>query len=90
MRKNEALQIKTRDATQSVNINTLANEVKAAQSAPMVARDGTQGESPDPNNVAVVISADRTVQYESVVKVMDTLQKAGIQRVGLSVQLVNN
>ena len=90
VRKNEALQIKTRDATQSVNINTLANEVKAAQSAPMVARDGTQGESPDPNNVAVVISADRTVQYESVVKVMDTLQKAGIQRVGLSVQLVNN
>ena len=57
VRKNEALQIKTRDATQSVNINTLANEVKAAQSAPMVARDGTQGESPDPNNVAVVISA---------------------------------
>jgi biopolymer transport protein TolR len=35
----------------------------------------------------VVISADRNVKYESVVKIMDTLQKAGIQRVGLSVQL---
>jgi biopolymer transport protein TolR len=36
---------------------------------------------------AVVISADRNVKYEMVVKVMDTLQRAGIQRVGLSVQL---
>jgi biopolymer transport protein TolR len=38
-------------------------------------------------NAAVVISADRSVKYESVVKVMDTLQRAGVQRVGLSVQL---
>ena len=38
-------------------------------------------------SVAVVISADRSVKYESVVKVMDTLQRAGVQRVGLSVQL---
>jgi biopolymer transport protein TolR len=36
-----------------------------------------------------VISADRNIKYESVVKVMDTLQRAGVQRVGLSVQLVN-
>ena len=34
----------------------------------------------------VVISADRNVKYESVVKLMDTLQRAGIQRVGLSVK----
>jgi biopolymer transport protein TolR len=34
----------------------------------------------------VVISADRNVKYEQVVKVMDTLQRAGIQRVGLSVK----
>jgi len=37
----------------------------------------------------VVISADRTIAYETVVKVMDSLQRAGVQRVGLSVQLVN-
>jgi biopolymer transport protein TolR len=36
---------------------------------------------------AVVISADRSVKYETVVKVMDTLQRAGVQRVGLSVQI---
>jgi biopolymer transport protein TolR len=40
-----------------------------------------------PGASAVVISADRSVKYETVVKVMDTLQRAGVQRVGLSVQL---
>ena len=35
----------------------------------------------------VIISADRSIQYETVVKVMDNLQRAGVQRVGLSVQL---
>ncbi len=34
----------------------------------------------------VVISADRSVKYEAVVKVMDTLQRAGVQRVGLAVK----
>ena len=41
----------------------------------------------DEANTAVVISADRSVKYETVVQVMDTLQRAGIARVGLSVQL---
>jgi biopolymer transport protein TolR len=36
--------------------------------------------------VPVVISADKSVKYEAVINVMDQLQKAGIQRVGLSVQ----
>jgi biopolymer transport protein TolR len=37
-------------------------------------------------NTPVVISADKAVRYEQVVKVMDTLQRAGVQRVGLSVK----
>jgi biopolymer transport protein TolR len=37
----------------------------------------------------VVISADRAIKYETVVKAMDTLQRAGIARVGLSVQLTD-
>jgi len=41
----------------------------------------------DSDNTAVVISADRNVKYETVVQVMDSLQRAGIARVGLSVQL---
>ncbi len=40
----------------------------------------------DAAKVPVVISADKNVKYETVVKVMDTLQRAGISRVGLSVQ----
>ena len=34
----------------------------------------------------VVIAADRNVKYEQVVKVMDVLQRAGVQRVGLAVK----
>ena len=36
--------------------------------------------------VPVVISADRSVRYEIVVRVMDVLQKAGIKRIGLAVK----
>ena len=42
-----------------------------------------QGGSAD---VPVVISADRSVKYDSVVRTMDVLQRAGVQRVGLSVK----
>ena len=41
-------------------------------------------------NVPVVISADKSVRYETVVKVMDTLQRAGVKRVGLSVKQAGN
>lgn len=34
----------------------------------------------------VVISADKSVKYEQVVRAMDVLQRAGIQRVGLAVR----
>ena len=39
--------------------------------------------------VPVVISADKAIQYETVVKVMGALQEAGVTRVGLSVQTGN-
>ena len=38
------------------------------------------------DDVPVVISADRNVRYDSVVRVMDTLQRSGVRRVGLSVK----
>ena len=37
-------------------------------------------------DVPVVISGDKAVRYEIVVRVMDTLQRAGVRRVGLSVK----
>ncbi len=78
--KNETLELKVEDKTSSINLKELAAAVKQAQGA----RDSAAAA-----NSAVVISADRSVKYETVVKVMDTLQRAGIQRVGLSVQLAN-
>ena len=73
--KDEALELKIGDRTTSVTLRELAAQVKQAQSTQAA------GQS------AVVISADRNVKYEAVVKVMDTLQRANVQRVGLAVQL---
>ena len=73
--KNDSIQMKIKDKTSSIALKEVAAAVKLAQGSA--------------ENSAVVISADRNIKYESVVKVMDTLQRAGVQRVGLSVQLVN-
>ena len=37
-------------------------------------------------DVPVIIAGDKAVRYERIVKVMDTLQRAGVQRVGLAVK----
>jgi biopolymer transport protein TolR len=78
--KNDKLELKSADKTSPVDLGGLAKAVQRAQGAK---------DSAAAANTAVVISADKNVKYESVVRVMDTLQRAGIQRVGLSVQLVN-
>ena len=57
---------------ESIPVNRLAERVKKAQ--------GSNASNP------VVISADKNVKYEAVVQVMDTLQRAGVQRVGLAVK----
>lgn len=73
------LELKLKDSTQVTSLQDVARNVKAAI-------DG-KGGAAFSGSSAVIISADRNVKYESVVQVMDTLQRAGIQRVGLSVQL---
>ena len=73
IQKDESLELQTDGQTRRLTVNDLAESVKQAQ-----------GQASAP---AVVISADRQVKYEVVVKVMDTLQRAGVPRVGLSVQL---
>jgi biopolymer transport protein TolR len=73
IQKDESLELVNDGKTSKLMIGGVAEAVKNAQ--------GAEG------NTAVVISADRNVKYENVVKVMDTLQRAGIARVGLSVQL---
>nr|WP_145551396.1 biopolymer transporter ExbD [Variovorax boronicumulans] len=71
--KDERLEVKGDAVTQTISQRELAAAVKQAQG----------GDA----NAPVVISADRNVKYETVVKAMDALQRAGIARVGLSVQL---
>jgi biopolymer transport protein TolR len=73
VQKDDSLEMVSDSKTQKINLESLANSVRVAQTGQV--------------NSAVVISADRNVKYEMVVKVMDTLQRSGIQRVGLSVQL---
>ncbi len=80
LRNNDALELKVKDQTTSVALIDLPGAVKSLQGGPNSAQAA---------NSAVVISADKTVKYESVVKVMDSLQRAGVQRVGLSVQMAN-
>jgi biopolymer transport protein TolR len=73
--KDDAIEMKIEDKTSSLGLENIASAVKNAQT-------GVE-------NSAVVISADKNIKYESVVKVMDKLQREGVQRVGLSVQLAN-
>jgi biopolymer transport protein TolR len=75
--KDETLELKSQNKSMPVSMKEIANAVRQAQS----------GQADADTDSAVVISADRTVKYETVVKVMDTLQRAGVKRVGLSVQL---
>ncbi len=76
--KDEKITLKstgTTVATRSTSLDMLARDVRQLQ--------GEVAQGP------VVITAERSIKYETVVKAMDTLQRAGVQRVGLAVQLVD-
>jgi biopolymer transport protein TolR len=76
IQKDESLEIKSgkaQEITAAAAMGNVADKVKKLQAGNA--------------NTAVVISADKAVKYETVVGVMDRLQRAGIARVGLSVQL---
>jgi len=77
--KDEVIQIKSAGATTAVKLGEVGGAVKRLQPAVPASEQVTP----------VVISADKSIKYETVVKVMDALQKAGVARVGLSVQTGN-
>ena len=79
--KTEALQLRSGDKTVSTTLKEVASAVQRSIAPPKGADKGQI-------NAAIVISADKSVKYETMIKVMDTLQRADIQRVGLSVQMV--
>ncbi len=66
------LRVDNKDEGAAVALDKIAARVKSLQG--------------DDANTPVVISADKSVKYEAVVNVMSRLQKAGVQRVGLSVK----
>ena len=77
--RDEQVQVKLGNASgeaPSVPMNRLAASVRELQG----------GVAQGAESTPVVISADKNVSYETVVKVMDTLQRAGVVRVGLAVQ----
>ncbi len=73
--KDESIELKVDD-------KTTRTTVKEAVAGALRSQQGVEA-----GKAAVVISADKSVKYETVVSVMNELQKAGVQRVGLSVQL---
>ncbi len=77
--KDEVIQIKSAGNTTPVKLGEVGAAVKRLQPAVPANEQVTP----------VVISADKSIKYETVVKVMDALQKAGVARVGLSVQTGN-
>lgn len=69
------LRVNSQDAG-IVMLADLARKVKEVQ-------DSAEGGA---GAVPVIISARKDVRYEAVVQIMDTLQRAGVARVGLSVR----
>jgi biopolymer transport protein TolR len=76
--KNGSLELKNDSANikqTSIAIDKIANLVKNAQSG-----------KPE---IPVIIGADGSVEYKTVIAVMDKLKRANIQRIGLAVQVTN-
>lgn len=76
--KEERITLKSTGTVNTTLSTTLQNLARDVQ--------GLQGEA---SRGPVVITAERSIKYETVVKAMDILQRAGVQRVGLSVQLAD-
>jgi biopolymer transport protein TolR len=90
------LRLDNKTETERVNLKQLPQKVLALQGGIALgvkaggATAGTLGVAAvgvgAGSNTPVVISADKGVQYDTVVKVMDSLQRAGVVRVGLAVR----
>jgi len=79
IRKDETVEIKRSAKAAATPSSTRSIAADIVKLEPLVQAKGDEA-------VPVVISADKSIQYETVVKVMGALQEAGVARVGLSVQ----
>ncbi|TAG32969.1 MAG: biopolymer transporter ExbD [Polaromonas sp.] len=88
--KDETVQIKFKKDTSPTTVAaTVASTVASIASDIVKLEPKVKSAAPGEQAVPVVISADKSIQYETVVQVMDKLQKAGVVRIGLSVQTGN-
>ncbi len=74
--KNERIEIRSEGSPQPATLASVGEAVKRLQGNPAQADQTTP----------VVISADKSLKYETVVGVWDALTKAGVSRIALSVQ----
>ncbi len=79
IRKDETVEIKRSAKADAVPSKVSSVAADIVKMEPAVKSAGVDA-------VPVVISADKSINYETVVKVMSALQEAGVSRVGLSVQ----
>ena len=77
--KDEAIQIRLKTTSTPSNLANVAADILKMEPNVKATAPGVQA-------VPVVISADKSIKYETVVQVMDKLQRAGMSRIGLSVQ----
>ena len=77
IQKDESVQIRIKTDARPSRVATVAADIVKMEPAVKAA---------GPDAVPVVITADKSIKYETVVKVMGSLQEAGVTRVGLSVQ----
>ena len=77
--KDEAIQIKLKTTISPSSLASVATDILKIE-------PNVKSTTPGAQVVPVVISADKSIKYETVVQVMDKLQKAGMSRIGLSVQ----
>ena len=82
--KDATLQLRSGKQSEDVTLKDLAQRILDLSNQDRSTRDATANSSPN-QVVAIVISADKSVRYEAVVDVMDTLQQAGLSRVALAV-----
>ncbi|MEO5658649.1 MAG: biopolymer transporter ExbD, partial [Polaromonas sp.] len=79
IRKDETVEIK-----QNPKIAAVPSSAKTVAADIVKMEPAVKGKGEE--SVPVVISADKSIKYETVVKVMSSLQQAGVTRVALSVQ----
>jgi len=79
IKNDELIEFKKDPATGSAGLQIPMNQIGSA------VKNAQDGDDQRP----VVISADKSVKYETVVKAMNELKRSGIERVGLSVTTTN-